>query len=185
MQLYSRFAVASLAASLPLTSGYAIGAPSSTPVVATAASSRCAAPLAIADMIKPTLSMLGAKGPAGDNLGDSLPNCPTTIWQAEDIDVDEWQAKYNAEDMPACPYEIMATPADNAKGADYFIEKRDEIKALLLKHGTIWLRGFDMTKDPDGFRTFWESLQLDPASTRSTRLACASSSRSATRCTRR
>ena len=110
-------------------------------------------------MIKPTLSMLGAKGlsDGGDNLGESLPNCPTTIWQAEDIDVGEWQAKYKAEDMPACPHEIIATPADNAKGADYFIENRDEIKTLLLKHGTIWLRGFDMTKDPDGFRKFWRA----------------------------
>ena len=23
-------------------------------------------------------------------------------------------------------------------------------------------RGFDLMKDPDGFRTFWESLALDP-----------------------
>ena len=160
MPLSSRLAVASIAATLPLASSYAVGAPSSSVAPAT---SRCAAPLAIADMIKPTLAMLGAKGPAdGESLGENLPNCPSTIWTEETIDLDEWQAKYKAEDLPTCPVEIHATPEANAAGADYFIERRDEFKAMLQTHGTIWFRGFDMTKDPDGFRTFWESLGMDP-----------------------
>merc|ERR1719379_147946 len=47
-------------------------------------------------------------------------------------------------------------------GKMYFIEKREEFAAMLQTHGTIWFRGFDLTKDPGGFRTFWESLDLPP-----------------------
>jgi len=64
--------------------------------------------------------------------------------------------------MPACPVELVASPADNAQGAEYFVQNRDMIRDMLLKHGTVWLRGFDITKDPVGFRTFWESLDLNP-----------------------
>merc|ERR1719261_2191286 len=34
--------------------------------------------------------------------------------------------------------------------------------AQLAKHGTVWLRGFDLTKDPEGFHAFWEALDLPP-----------------------
>merc|ERR1719313_657621 len=47
-------------------------------------------------------------------------------------------------------------------GKQYFIENREALAAMLQKHGTIWFRGFDLMKDPIGFRTFWESLKLPP-----------------------
>merc|ERR1719313_1288596 len=47
-------------------------------------------------------------------------------------------------------------------GKQYFIENREALAAMLQKHGTIWFRGFDLMKDPIGFRTFWESLELPP-----------------------
>jgi hypothetical protein len=100
--------------------------------------------------------------PSKPALGDALPSCPETKWNADGLDVAEWQTKYKSEDMPACPIEIVATPADNAMGEKYFIEKRGELAAILQKHGTIWFRGFDLMKDPTGFRTFWESLELPP-----------------------
>jgi len=153
-----------LAALPALASSYTISASAGSS--STAAAARCAAPLAVADLIKPTLSMLGAT-PVSDKeaIGDELPDCPMTYWEAGDLKGDEvarWQAQYKAEDLPLCPLEIHATAEDNAKGADYFIEKRDELTALLAKHGTVWFRGFDITKDTVGFRSFWEALQLDP-----------------------
>ena len=33
---------------------------------------------------------------------------------------------------------------------------------MLEKHGTVWFREFDLMKTEDGFRTFWEALDLDP-----------------------
>jgi hypothetical protein len=95
-------------------------------------------------------------------LGGVLPPCPETKWDADKIDVAEWQAKYKSEDMPACPVEVFATPEDNAKGEQYFLERREEFAKMLQKHGTIWFRGFDLMKNPDGFRTFWETLDLPP-----------------------
>jgi len=112
----------------------------------------------IAELIKPVLG--GA--PSTPALGDGLPACPATKWAADDIDAAEWQKKYKEEDMPLCPIEIHATPEDNAKGLQYFVEKRAEFEELLLKHGTIWFRGFDLMKDPKGFRAFWEEGLAKP-----------------------
>jgi alpha-ketoglutarate-dependent taurine dioxygenase len=112
--------------------------------------------VAVPDFLK---NIVGDGKPA---LGDTLPNCPSTIWNEEGIDVDEWQAKYREEDLPVCPYEFHATPEANAAGEEFFIQNRDEIAKLLAKHGTIWFRGFDLTKDPEGFRSFWEALAFNP-----------------------
>ena len=109
----------------------------------------------VAELIKPLVGSLNTKD-SKPALGNVLPECPETYWDADSIDIDEWQAKYKAEDKPACPVEVVATPEDNAKGVAYFIERREEFKEMLAKHGTIWFRGFDLTKDPVGFRTFWE-----------------------------
>jgi len=154
----SKAIVAASLFGLPLAHSFAIGAvpaldaaPSSAAVSLRAAVS----PAMIAELIKPATSGKPA-------LGDVLPSCPTTKWDADAIDVAEWQAKYKAEDMPSCPVEVVATPEDNAKGAAYFVERREEFAEMLKQHGTIWLRGFDLTKDPAGFRTFWESLDLNP-----------------------
>jgi hypothetical protein len=115
-------------------------------------------PNPIDDLVK-SLTATKDRKPA---LGDVLPPCPETKWNEKDIDVDEWQAKYKAEELPECPLEIVATDADNAMGKEYFLQRREELEALLAKHGTLWLRNFDLMKDPEGFRTFWESLDLNP-----------------------
>ena len=145
-----------VAVGLPLVQSFGLGLPPPLPTPAVQRSA--SAPTMIAELIKPVLS-------AGDGkraLGEILPDCPGTKWTADDIDVAEWQEKYRSEDLPACPLEIVASAADNAEGAGYFVRRRDELAELLAKHGTLWLRGFDLTKDPAGFRTFWESLALDP-----------------------
>jgi len=152
-----------LAFSSLATSSYSVGtsAHAAVPVVARVGVS----PVAVADLIKPAAAILGVGSGSSSGkeaIGDLLPDCPTTIWEADAIDVDEWQAKYQAEDMPVCPIEVHATPEDIAKGADYFVENREKFAEMLEKHGTIWFRGFELTKDTVGFRAFWEALQLDP-----------------------
>jgi len=110
---------------------------------------------AIAELLK---SDVDVKPP----LGGMVPDCPATIWDAGDIDIEYWQNKYMNEDRPACPVEVVATASDNVAGPAYFTERAEEFKEMLLTHGTIWFRGFDLMKDPEGFRSFWEALGLDP-----------------------
>jgi len=95
-------------------------------------------------------------------LSDAIPDCPRTVWDADELDVAYWQAKFKEEDLPACPLELVATPEANAKGIGYFVERRDEIKQLLETHGTVWFREFDLMKTEEGFRAFWEALDYDP-----------------------
>ena len=64
--------------------------------------------------------------------------------------------------MPKCPLEIRATLADNRMGAAYFSQNSKKIKENLLKHGAVWLRGFDLMKATSGFRTMYEAMGLDP-----------------------
>jgi len=112
--------------------------------------------LAVADLLKPASTI------RKEAIGDVLPDCPATIWNENGIDVAKWQATYRAEDDVACPIEVQASDADNLEGAAYFVRRKAELEELLSKHGTIWFRGFDLMKDPEGFRSFWESLELAP-----------------------
>lgn len=72
------------------------------------------------------------------------------------------QAQKEAAKTPKCPLEIKASPSDNAKGAQYFADNKDKIRAELLKYGAIWFRGFDLMKSVQGHRLMYESLGLDP-----------------------
>lgn len=64
--------------------------------------------------------------------------------------------------MPHCPKEIRASPADNAAGAAYFSAIKDQIREDLLRHGAVWLRGFDLMKSVRGYREMYEALGFDP-----------------------
>jgi hypothetical protein len=64
--------------------------------------------------------------------------------------------------MPTCPIEVVATPEANAQGVAYFEANKEKFAAMLAEHGTIWFRGFDLMKDTAGFRSMWQSLDLDP-----------------------
>ena len=76
------------------------------------------------------------------------------------IDIKKAQAQ--AKKAPKCPLEIRASPSDISKGADYFSENKDKIKADLLKYGAIWFRGFELMKSVKGHREMYEALGLDP-----------------------
>eukprot|EP01083_Nonionella_stella_P045044 121107_1 len=82
--------------------------------------------------------------------------CPLTRWDSEGIDIKKAQAQ--ARRQPSCPLEIRASPADNAKGAQYFADNKTKLKKELLKYGAIWFRGFDLMKSVDGHRTMHEAL---------------------------
>jgi hypothetical protein len=57
---------------------------------------------------------------------------------------------------------ITADEAINAKGLAYFEERREEILAHVAANGAVLFKGFDMSKDPEGFRRVWETLGLAP-----------------------
>ena len=78
------------------------------------------------------------------------------------LSIDVEQAQKEAAKMPHCPLEIRASDADNAAGADYFVKNKEKIRADLLKYGAIWLRGFDLMKDVNGYREMYEALGLEP-----------------------
>lgn len=76
--------------------------------------------------------------------------------------IDVSQAQKEAAKAPHCPLEMRASDADNQAGAAYFAQNREQIRQDLLKHGAIWLRGFDLMKSVSGFREMHEALGLDP-----------------------
>ena len=76
--------------------------------------------------------------------------------------IDVAKAQRMAKGMPKSPLEMRASPADNKMGAAYFSKNSKKIKENLLKHGAIWLRGFDLMKGVAGYRTMYESLGFDP-----------------------
>ena len=86
--------------------------------------------------------------------------CPLTLWDTSEIDIAK--AQKEAAKMPPCPFEIRASAADNALGAEYFSKNQKKIRAELLKYGAIWFRGFDLMKSVSGNREMHEALGLDP-----------------------
>ena len=96
---------------------------------------------------------------AARDLTGNIPDCPATLWDADDVDVAA--ARVGAKPLPeACPVERVAPSPD--AGAAYFREHADELLADLKEHGCVWLRGFDLMKSEEGFRAFYEAVGLDP-----------------------
>uniref|UniRef100_A0A7S4F0R0 TauD/TfdA-like domain-containing protein n=1 Tax=Chrysotila carterae TaxID=13221 RepID=A0A7S4F0R0_CHRCT len=116
-----------------------------------------------AGRVRAVAELIRTDAPAAkSSLSGALPDCPTTIWDTDELDIKFWQDKYKSEEKRACPIEVVATPEANAAGAEYFKQRKAEFASMLEEHGTIWFKGFDLMKDPAGFRSFWESLELDP-----------------------
>jgi hypothetical protein len=69
----------------------------------------------------------------------------------------------------ACPLPWVADAGANEAGPGYFVQNKAEIMAKLQEHGCIWFQGFDLMKDPEGFRAFYDAvglpLCLDPIHT--------------------
>jgi len=97
---------------------------------------------------------------AKEDLSGKLPDCPSTIWKADGIDVE------NLPKVPAtAPYVIDAAKlGEKLKGAEpeYFAAERQQIMDTLHEHGAILFKNFNSTKNAEGFRNFFEALELNP-----------------------
>merc|ERR550532_1768414 len=80
------------------------------------------------------------------DLTGMLPDCPSTIWKADDIDIANLP-----EVAETAPLIIDASEFGDVMTKDaeleYFTSRRKEIMEQLQKHGAIWLRNFETTKD--------------------------------------
>jgi hypothetical protein len=76
--------------------------------------------------------------------------------------IDVAQAQKECAKVPHAPLEVRASAADNALGAQYFIDNKEKLRAQVLEYGAIWFRGFDLMQSVQGHRVMYESLGLDP-----------------------
>jgi len=95
------------------------------------------------------------------DLTGMLPDCPSTIWKADDIDIVNLPEVAETAPLIIDAAELGEEMTDGAE-LEYFKSKRQEIMEQLQKHGAVWLRNFEMMKDAEGFRAMYEALQLNP-----------------------
>jgi len=95
------------------------------------------------------------------DLTGMLPDCPATIWNADNIDLDNLPEVKETAPLVVDALEIKeGIPSGQEKA--YFAQQRESIMEQLQEHGAIVFRNFEMMKDAEGFREFYESLQLNP-----------------------
>ncbi|MAD25627.1 MAG: hypothetical protein CMO44_15820 [Verrucomicrobiales bacterium] len=100
------------------------------------------------------------------SLADRLPDCPNTRWDFEGIDLDSTQTMYRNTDLPVCPIEIEVKfdtahlDRENAE-LEWLKLHREEIKAKMLKHGCVHLKGMEVSKTGGGFRRMYEALDMN------------------------
>jgi len=95
------------------------------------------------------------------DLSGALPDCPKTIWNAEDIDIANLPPVKETAPLIIDAAEMKDELA-NGTEKEWFLAQREKIMAQLQEHGAIWFRNFESTKDAEGFRAFYEALQLNP-----------------------
>jgi hypothetical protein len=76
--------------------------------------------------------------------------------------IDLKQAQRQAAKVASRPLEIRASAQDNAMSREYFVKHKKKIRADLLKHGAVWLRGFNLMQDVKGHREMYEALEMEP-----------------------
>jgi len=95
------------------------------------------------------------------DLGAVLPDCPTTIWRADDIDVDNLPEVSGTAPLVIDALELKEK-LQNGSEVEYFAQQHDAIMEQLQQHGAILFRNFELMKDAAGFRSMYEALQLNP-----------------------
>ncbi|KAH8049977.1 TauD/TfdA-like taurine catabolism dioxygenase [Aureococcus anophagefferens] len=91
-----------------------------------------------------------------------LVDCPYTQW-GEPFDVRAAQAaKRGAQPEPFI--HELAPPAGASKADElaWLTEHADDVNAKLSSHGTVYLKGWELVKDAEGFRSAYEALNLSP-----------------------
>jgi len=102
------------------------------------------------------VSTVDAPTKTKQDLTGALPDCPSTIWKADDIDIENLP-----EVKETAPFVVDAAELGNPSEG-YFVENQKDIMDKLQQHGAILFRNFDMMKDAEGFRSMYEALQLNP-----------------------
>jgi len=92
--------------------------------------------------------------------GEGMYECPLTRWDSANVNVRDVQAQ--ARRAPQCPKVIRAAGKESESGVEYFKKNKDRIRSDLVKHGAVWLRGFDLMKGVAGYREMYETLGLEP-----------------------
>jgi len=88
-----------------------------------------------------------------------MAECPLTTWGEPIDDILEAQAEAKKAQLPFL-YELPA-PATEDQVA-WLAARKDEISAKVSSHGAVVLKGWDLVKTPEGFRSAYEALGLSP-----------------------
>jgi len=92
-----------------------------------------------------------------------LADCPLTQWGESIADVVAVQEAKRRE--PYAPFvKELAPPAGStaAEQADWLRDHKAEIDGYASSHGAVYLRGWDLVRDAEGFRDCYEALGLTP-----------------------
>lgn len=95
-----------------------------------------------------------------------LAECPLTVW-GEPFDVVAEQAAMRAKASPDFLYELTPAacgldPRDRAAQERWLADNSEQVAAWMNSHGAVMLKGWDLVKDPQGFRSAYEAMGLDP-----------------------
>lgn len=91
----------------------------------------------------------------------ALADCPYTLYGKKDIDV----AKERSAPVDTLSPDEIEMPKELAGDLEaqrqYFQENLPKIYASLKRHGAVIIRGFELSKDADGFQLVGEALELE------------------------
>jgi len=95
------------------------------------------------------------------DLSGKLPDCPRTIWKADNIDIDNIPQPRETAPLIVDAKDLAERLKSGTEEA-YFVAEREKIMEQLQQHGAILFKNFETMKDAEGFRAFYDALQLNP-----------------------
>eukprot|EP00933_Yihiella_yeosuensis_P060588 TRINITY_DN63339_c0_g1_i1.p1 TRINITY_DN63339_c0_g1~~TRINITY_DN63339_c0_g1_i1.p1 ORF type:complete len:496 (-),score=112.87 TRINITY_DN63339_c0_g1_i1:329-1816(-) len=108
-----------------------------------------------------TVAPPSTRGERAD-LTSKIPDCPKTIWNADNIDIDNLPPVTETAPLIIDANDFKDELAKAGSEYDWFVANRDKLMKQVQDHGALWLRNFTSTQDAAGFREFYEALQLNP-----------------------
>lgn len=101
--------------------------------------------------------------PAADETFPGVAECPMTQWGPRDVELSTERAQSKGEFAPEWRKEdVMSADASVEEELAYFRSLRPTITTMMAEYGAIVLRGFELTKDTDGFLKMYLALGLKP-----------------------
>lgn len=92
------------------------------------------------------------------------PSSPLTVWGDRISDIRQLQTEFKKQNLPEFAPEITATSlglaGDKEAQLAYFKENAMEIKQKMQDHGAVVLRGFELTKEQEGFQQFYNAIGM-------------------------